>query len=250
METASFSALRSWAGTRFGGTPAEGRAHLIADLDSIAFPLFVPGDRPERYGKAAGAGADAVIIDLEDAVAPGAKDAARDALVAARAAIAGAPVPVIVRINSWNSPAHARDCEALSRLPLAAVMLPKAESAESIFLVSKATGLPVIGLIESARGLSASRTIAEPAARLAFGSIDYAADLGCSHTRQALLAARSELVVASRLAGRPTRWPATGRAKLMSLGPTAFLEPASVKGLRLSPATWSMRRCCGALSRS
>ena len=66
-----------------------------------------------------------------------------------------------------------------------------------------ALGGGAIALIESARGLAAARDIARACGRLAFGSVDFAADLGCAHTREALLLARLELVLASRLAGLP-----------------------------------------------
>ena len=69
-------------------------------------------------------------------------------------------------------------------------------------MAERLDGMPILALIESALGLSQARAIAAvpQVARLAFGSIDFAADLGCAHTRQALLAARSELVLAARLA--------------------------------------------------
>ena len=87
-------------------------------------------------------------------------------------------------------------------LGLAAVMLAKAETAADVEATSAATGGPVVALIESARGLAAARPIAAASARIAFGSIDFAADMGSTHTRTALAFARSELVLASRLAGR------------------------------------------------
>ena len=163
----------------------------------------MPADRPERYAKAFAAGADAVIIDLEDAVAPAAKAAARTALLDARDRVAGAACPVFLRINARGTPFHEADISAARALPsVAAVMLAKAECAHDVEAVADVTGRPVLALIESAAGLAAARAIAEAGARLAFGSIDFAADLGCAHTRDALLLARSELVLASRLAGR------------------------------------------------
>jgi citrate lyase subunit beta/citryl-CoA lyase len=161
--------------------------------------LFVPGDRPERFGKAAAAGADAVIIDLEDAVAPAAKAAARQNLSGLALA-----APVMLRINGLNSPWAADDLSAAAS-PIAAVMLPKAEGPDQIAQVRQATGLAVVALVETALGLARAREIAgaDGVARLAFGSLDFAADLGAAHSREALLAARSELVLASRLAGLP-----------------------------------------------
>ncbi|MDQ0503364.1 HpcH/HpaI aldolase/citrate lyase family protein [Xanthobacter agilis] len=164
--------------------------------------LFVPATRPERFAKAAAAGADAVIIDLEDAVAQAEKDAARSA-VATAALPTG--VPLLLRINGVETPWHADDIDLARRLPLAGVMLAKAEHAADVARVAARLGeTSLVPLIESARGLGQARAIAAlpQVARLAFGSIDFAADLGCAHTRQALLAARAELVLAARLAGR------------------------------------------------
>lgn len=165
-------------------------------------PLFVPADRPERYGKAAASGTDAMIIDLEDAVAPAAKSAARAALATA-GPLCGS-VAVFVRINAAGTAWHADDIAAVAALPAAGIMLPKAESIADIAALAAALpGMPVIALIETAAGLAAARSIArtQPVARLAFGSIDFCADMAMQHTRDALLLARAEIVLASRLAG-------------------------------------------------
>jgi len=161
--------------------------------------LFVPANRPERFTKAAASGADAIILDLEDAVQQDAKDAARAALAAGFT-----DLPVLVRINGEGTPWHADDVAAVANLPFAAIVVPKAEIGEGLAALAATGRWPILPLIETARGLSQARTIAGLAGveRLAFGSIDFCADLGCAHTREALLAARSELVLASRLAGR------------------------------------------------
>lgn len=168
-------------------------------VNSIATPLFVPASKPERFVKAAASGADAVILDLEDAVAAADKDSARAALDAAFT-----DLPVIVRINAIGTPWHAADLAAVSGKGFAAVILPKSETAETVAqVVAALPGLPVIALIESALGLANARAIAavDGVARLAFGSVDFCADLGCAHLRDILLPARSELVLASRLGG-------------------------------------------------
>ena len=171
-------------------------------LNTLSLPLFVPADRPERFSKAIEAGPDAVFIDLEDAVAPDSKAGARDALWQHLQRLQP-NVPLAVRVNAIGTPWHDDDLAAISRLPLAAVVLPKAESAEAAKAVSARTRLPVVALVESAEGLGNVREIARHCARIAFGSIDYAADLAMGHTRSSLLAARSEIVLASRLAGIP-----------------------------------------------
>lgn len=161
-------------------------------------PLFVPANRPERFAKAAISGADAVILDLEDAVAADAKDLARAALDKGFASL-----PVIVRVNAHGTPWHLADLAAAAALRPAAVVLPKAESASvTAQVISALGGVPVIALIESAAGLANVHAIARAGvARLAFGSVDFCADLGCEHLREVLLPCRSALVLASRLAG-------------------------------------------------
>lgn len=175
---------------------------MTSVIDTLSLPLFLPADRLERLTKARAAGADAVILDLEDAVAADRKDAARDALAAALADGDDA-VPVLVRVNVAGTPWHAADLAACAALPLAGIVLPKAESEDAVASVAYATGLPVIALIETAAGLRAAHGIAAASARIAFGSIDFAADIGCAHTREALLLARSTLVLAARGGGQP-----------------------------------------------
>lgn len=161
-------------------------------------PLFVPADRPERFAKAATSGADAVILDLEDAVAPASKGAALSAL-----RDDFTELPIIVRINAAGTSWHDADIAAVSGLPVAAIMLPMAERPEDVARVARCK--PVIALVETVVGMAAARDIARcgAAARLAFGSVDYAADLGCDHVRDALAAARAEMVFASRIGNLP-----------------------------------------------
>lgn len=166
-------------------------------LGQMRAPLFVPATRPERFAKAAASGADAVILDLEDAVAAADKAGARAAL--RRDFWDG---PVIVRINGVGTSWHEDDMAAVAALAPDAVMLPKAEDPAAVAAVHAASGLPLIALVESAAGLAAARAIAatQGVARLAFGSVDFCADLGCEHVREALTPARAELTLASRLA--------------------------------------------------
>lgn len=165
--------------------------------------LFVPADRPQRFAKAAAAGADAIIVDLEDAVAPAAKDDARAGLSAALAGLKRM-VPIFLRINATDTPWHAADLASAAGLPVAGIVLPKAESAAELQAARSAvSGRALIALVETARGLAAAEEIAAACDRIAFGSVDFAADLGCAHVREALLLARSRLVLAARLAGAP-----------------------------------------------
>ncbi len=164
--------------------------------------LFVPADQPERFAKALASGAQAVIVDLEDAVAPEAKAAARSAL--SDWLHSSAAQSVHVRINACGTPWHEADLALCTRPAVAAIVLPKAESPAQIDILTRVTGKPVLPLIETAAGLAAARQIAQAAGvqRLVFGSIDFQADLGIEGEDDALLAFRSELVLASRLAQR------------------------------------------------
>lgn len=169
-----------------------------------ALLLMVPANRPDRFAKAAEAGADAVIVDLEDAVPEADKDSARAGLPSALSGL-NMPVPFLVRINGADSPWHERDVAALRSLPIAGVVLSKSEHVSDLERLSSMLGGKhrVVALIESALGLASVRSLARAAGRLAFGSFDLSADLGAAHTRDALLAARFEIVLASRLAGLP-----------------------------------------------
>jgi citrate lyase subunit beta / citryl-CoA lyase len=174
-------------------------------LDLRSLMLFVPANRSHRLASALASGADAVIIDLEDAVPLDEKDAARQAMLAALAATGPATVPILVRVNAPATPWFVADCEALAHRRLDGVVLPKAELRGDIETLRKAVGehRRVVALIETARGVASARQLAEAASHLAFGSLDFASDIGAKHTRDALLNARMELVLASKLAGLP-----------------------------------------------
>ena len=162
--------------------------------------LFVPGSRPERFDKALAAGAGAVIIDLEDAVAPADKQRARDAVSAwllPRHA-------VVLRINSADSPWFDADLALCGRPGVAAVMCPKAEHVDTLAAVAQAGARALLPLVESAAGIAALDALAAAPGvqRLAFGSIDLQADLGLRDaTEDELVCFRLALVLASRRAG-------------------------------------------------
>jgi len=163
--------------------------------------LFVPADRPDRYEKALAAGAGAVIVDLEDAVAPDAKVAAREALAQW---LSRAGSQVLVRVNASGTAWFADDLALCGHAAVAGVVLPKAERRADLAHASAiAAGRRLYPLIESAAGYEALRTLASAPGveRLMFGSIDFQADLGIAGDDDALLAFRSQIVLASRLAG-------------------------------------------------
>ena len=168
--------------------------------------LFVPANRPERYERALESGADAVIVDLEDAVALPQKEEARATL--ARWLRGNGPQPRLwVRINAADTVWHGDDLLTFSALSMAGIVLPKAEDPKTLSAIARrlGPGRGLIALIESAAGLAAMREIAAVPGvqRLAFGSIDAQVDLGmqCGPEEEELMHFRIEMVMASRLAG-------------------------------------------------
>lgn len=163
--------------------------------------LFVPGDRPERFAKAHASGADGVIIDLEDAVAPERKALAR----AAFADAATGANSVLVRINAITTHDYPLDREACQGLAPAGVLLPKTESPEQIAqLQADGVTAPILPIIETARGYQAIESIAAAlgVARLVFGTLDFQLDLNIpSDDSDELQYFRAGFVLASRLAG-------------------------------------------------
>jgi citrate lyase subunit beta / citryl-CoA lyase len=139
--------------------------------------LFCPADRPERYGKAAER-ADAVIIDLEDAVAPQDRVKARSALVQSRLD----PARTIVRVNAVGTPDFALDLAALDDTLYRTVMVPKAERAEQAEALA---AYEVVGLCETAAGVlgAASIAAAPNVVALMWGAEDLIASLGGSSSR-------------------------------------------------------------------
>ncbi len=200
--------------------------------------LFVPGNRPERFDKAIASGADAVIVDLEDAVPPDQKDAAR----ANAAAWLSPSRPVVLRINAADTPWF-RDDLALCRRPgVAAVMLAKAERVDDLIAIGALA--PIVPLIESAAGFDNLRALASApnVQRLAFGAIDFQLDLAMRATFDELLFFRSQLVLASRVANlqAPIDSPSTAidaleevdseaqRARRLGFGAKLCIHPKQV----------------------
>lgn len=168
--------------------------------------LFCPGDRPERYAKAA-AVADTVIIDLEDAVAPADKPRARDALLAASLD----PATTIVRVNPATTPEFTRDLAAVRRTPYRRLMLAKTESAAQVdALASAADGVEAIALCETALGVvRAGEIAAHPAViGMMWGAEDLIASMAgrtsrftSGRYRDVARHARSTILLAARAYG-------------------------------------------------
>lgn len=162
--------------------------------------LFVPGDRTERFAKAQDSGAGLVVIDLEDAVAPANKAAARQA-IASHAAVAAARFAV--RINAADTPWFEQDLALCREARVAAVMIAKAEGVDILGQVAaRVPSAALLPLVETARGMERCEQIAASAGvqRLVFGSIDFQLDAGIEGEDEALLYFRSRLVLASALA--------------------------------------------------
>ena len=167
--------------------------------------LFVPGNRPERFDKALAAGADAVILDLEDAVAPDDKARARANV---REWIAGHPDAVprtVVRINDAATPWFAADLGMLREAGIAFAMLPKAEREEQVATVMAALGARgrLLPIIETAQGLENVESVARAPGveRLVFGTLDYGVDLDLSGDERGLVYPSARIALASRCAG-------------------------------------------------
>lgn len=170
--------------------------------------LYAPGDHPEVVAKALVSGADIVLIDLEDAVAPHRKEFARAAT--AELLADPSPVPVHVRVNALDGPLAKADLQALSPLPgLSGLRLPKVTSPADVVRVAEhaapAEGgaIPLYALLETALGVEHAFTIAaaHPAVRgIGLGEADLRADLGVREDA-GLDWARARVVVAARAAG-------------------------------------------------
>jgi citrate lyase subunit beta/citryl-CoA lyase len=176
--------------------------HPVAQARSF---LFVPGHRPERFQKALQSGADAVILDLEDAVPQAEKASAREAICRQWPQLLALQLPLVVRINAADSAAWSLDLATLAGLQgLAAVMVPKAESADTLRQAHEALrGVALLPLIESAAGYEALPHIAAAPGvlRLALGHIDFMADTGlqCSDDQRELAPLRFAMAMATRL---------------------------------------------------
>ena len=163
--------------------------------------LFVPGSKPERFEKALGSGADAVIIDLEDAVEPAAKVAAREAI----AQWVSRKHPVLVRINARTTPWFKADAALGALDGVAGIVLPKAESADDVCatVAIARRRIAIYPLIESAIGMWNAQEIAKAphVKRLMFGTLDFIADMGMTDDGASLNHHRSRLSLISRVAG-------------------------------------------------
>ncbi|WP_062309945.1 HpcH/HpaI aldolase/citrate lyase family protein [Polynucleobacter sinensis] len=168
--------------------------------------LFVPGNRPERFLKALNSDANAVVIDLEDAVPEEDKEQARAAIRTAWGTFTNEQKKrLIIRSNSPGSNFYGADLILAQELNVACLLIPKSESLDQIN--GAALILPntaIIPMIETALGLDRLNDLAnsQQVLRLALGNLDLQADLGmaCDPQETELQTARFQIVLASRLA--------------------------------------------------
>lgn len=190
---------------------ATSRGSNIDVVAQATTMLFVPGDRPERFHKAHQSGADLIIIDLEDAVAPENKTRALDEAVAALTteaeSLPGGRLTALVRIDGDHSEVQLAALRKVAQSPgngLLGVMVPKAESAKQMSeaIAALPSGLGIVALVESAKGLINAHEIASVpgVTRLGFGAVDFGVDVDATHER-VLDYARAQIVVASSAAG-------------------------------------------------
>ncbi|MFC8923744.1 HpcH/HpaI aldolase/citrate lyase family protein [Cellulosimicrobium sp. NPDC057127] len=190
-------------------TAAAGVTSGRAPFDLGPALLFCPGDRPDRFAKAADR-ADAVILDLEDAVAPAAKAAARRAVVEASATLD--PDRTVVRVNAVGTPEHALDVAALADTRLRTVMVPKAGlDLLTSALTATLPGVRVIALCETAAGVLAAPELArrDEVVALMWGAEDLVASLGGTSSRHpdgtyrdVARHARASVLIAAGAAGK------------------------------------------------
>jgi citrate lyase beta subunit len=217
------------------------------DLASARTFLFVPASKPERIHKALSSGAEVVIVDLEDAVAPADKDTARKALTVWLDA--NCDKRVVVRVNAVGTQWHTEDLMACRHVAVAGVVLPKAESLQCMASVHAMTEKPVLPIIETGAGLEFLPQISKApgCARLLFGKLDLAVELDLlpdetDTAELVFMPYRAMLVLASQRAGLPS--PVDGvytsisdadglcryaqRAKSHGFGAVLLIHPAQV----------------------
>ena len=180
---------------------AEGKNDRGVDLFAVRSLLFLPASNARAIAKAREAGADLVILDLEDAVKPEDKDAARQAAV--EAVSTPWPVPVAIRVNGVGTEWHSVDLDAVARSNADLVVVPRAISAHLVRGIAKTVSKPTLAMIETAAGVVAANEIASESAGLIAGTNDLRADLRLplDATREPISTSLQLIVLAARAAG-------------------------------------------------
>jgi citrate lyase subunit beta/citryl-CoA lyase len=182
-------------------TRAEAKNDRSIDLFAVRSILFLPASNPRAIAKAREAGADLVVLDLEDAVKIEDKAAARKAAVEA---VADAwTMPIAIRLNGVGSKWHSPDVDAAARSKADLIIVPRAISAHLVRGVAEAVSKPVLAMIETAAGVLAAPQIAQVCAGLIAGTNDLRADLRLplGASREPISASLQMIVLAARAAG-------------------------------------------------
>jgi citrate lyase subunit beta/citryl-CoA lyase len=174
---------------------------MSIDLSGHRALLFLPASNPRAIARARASDADLVILDLEDAVKPEDKDAARDAAV--KAMEEPWPMPVAIRVNGSRTEWHGADVLASMHSTFDMVVVPRAEIKQDLSFVRNQTGLPIAAMIETAKGVLAAHELAHEAVALIAGTNDLAADLRLppGAGRAPLQMALQSILLAARAAG-------------------------------------------------
>jgi len=173
------------------------------DLAAVRSVLFLPASNPRAIAKARESKADLVVLDLEDAVKPADKAAARGAAV--EAAATDWTMPVAIRVNGVGTEWHSLDVDAVARSRCDLAILPRATSGHLVREVREAVGKPLLAMIETAAGVLGAAEIAREAAALIAGTNDLRADLRLplDASREPVSTSLQMIVLAARAAGIP-----------------------------------------------
>lgn len=182
-------------------TEAEAKKDRQMDLFAVRSVLFLPASNPRAIAKAREAGADLVVLDLEDAVKPADKEAARAAAV--EAVSVSWTMPVAIRVNGVGTEWHSLDLDAVASSSADLAVLPRASSAHIVHDVAETVRKPVLAMIETAAGVLAAADIAAETAGLVAGTNDLRADLRLplDAGREPISASLQLIVLAARAAG-------------------------------------------------
>ena len=180
---------------------AKAKKDREIDLFAVRSVLFLPASNPRAIAKAREAGADLVVLDLEDAVKAEDKDQARAAAV--QAAAIPWPMPVAIRVNGIGTEWHSLDVDAVARSSADLAVVPRATSAHLVHNIAAIVSKPILAMIETAAGVLAAAEIASEAAGLIAGTNDLRADLRLplGAGRDAISAALQLIVLSARAAG-------------------------------------------------
>lgn len=174
---------------------------MSVDLFAVRSVLFLPASNPRAVAKARESVADLVVLDLEDAVRPTDKEAARSAAVEAIAE----PwrMPVAIRVNGVGTEWHSLDLDAAARSQAEVIVVPRATSAHLVGQVARTVDRPVLAMIETAVGVLGAAEIAAESAGLIAGTNDLRADLRLplDATREPISASLQLIVLAARASG-------------------------------------------------